>query len=211
MSNLLTDTSKLSKAIAKWGKDQVSLNVILHSLACSAVALASRDGRCDWLNELYSVLSPIMQDSFRAWLSPNAWTFEDKTTDDQKPSKWLSWNKDKGFHVIPGTVTQRPTFNAKTGASDNLMPIEAVAADFQNKFMGARKAADTANQLAWNDAIIKQITGLMKKLEKETGNHKNEAVTAKLKAVSADFTKTATSIVAELTGLDKLEVVAKAA
>lgn len=141
--SLISDGKALSKAIKTFGVNRLKLEQHLHTLACSAVALAAIDGRCDWLNDLHNAMSKAHQDSMRAWLGPQAAVFTDK--------KWITYTAKKGYSIIPQTVANRPTAER----------IEAVEGDFNLSFVH-KPVGESAKQLDWDAILLGRIMGVVK-------------------------------------------------
>lgn len=201
--SLELNTSKLSAAINGYAKSKDALNLKLHLIACSAVALAARDGRCEWMNELYSKLDKLTQDAFKAWVSPFSGTFDTPEVAAlvaadpkfQRP-RWIKFSKDEGFKVIPGLAANRP----------KLPLIEAVLADFANKFM-MHKTAREVVETAWDAGLMAKFESLKKAVEKAAKEHSTHPVVRERLAELDKYTKMLTVDATKvLSGLAALEV-----
>lgn len=113
----------------------------LHNAACDAVYLACKDGRANWLNELFAVLTPIHQGAFKAWL------VSDKTKlMGNEYLKFTAKPKVAGqfFTVKPQTTTVRAAI---------LPLIDPINDDIQLGFWVKEVKQAAKEELGWSDSI----------------------------------------------------------
>ena len=154
-SALMLDGKLLARAISHFAKARETLERNLHIYACSAVALAARDGRCDWLNSLHGSLSKAHQDAMRAWLNYKVVSpiFSGKP--------WIEYSNEDGYSILPDTVANRPTVGR----------CQEVANDFDLSFVH-KGAKSVAAELDWRDSAIKRLKGVVKALKAQETEHK---------------------------------------
>lgn len=179
-SLIVKDGKTLTAEIKAVGKGLREFEKRLHIVACSAVWLASKDGRCNWLNELFAELSQANRDYLRAWLSPTAKFNEQPLF---VSTTWLKFTKDatgNWFSIVPNTEKLRPDWivDEATGKASFVEDgiIGAVAGDFDRSFVH-KTAQATANTLAGLDDQIKSRFGgterFLKKLIEENPGSKD--------------------------------------
>lgn len=158
-SLIVKDGKTLTAEIKAVGKGLREFEKRLHIAACSAVWLASKDGRCNWLNELFAELSQANRDYLRAWLSPTAKFNEQPLF---VATTWLKYTKDatgNWFSIVPNTEKLRPDWivDEATGKASFVEDgiIGAVAGDFDRSFVH-KTAQQTANDIKGLDEQIEQ-------------------------------------------------------
>ena len=174
------EARNLSAKISSFHTAQGKLNITAHLLACSAVALAAKDGRCEWLNEMYAGLTPLNQSAFKSWLSAGSEVFFGK---DGKDHVWLRFMKDKGFTIVKDTMHLRPTQERIAEVAEDMSRA------FFNKTASEVVRVDTGYDL---DALLKQFENLSTKVENAQASGKVVVPTSflqRIKEMSVDATK----------------------
>lgn len=121
----------------------------LHTIACSAVRLAARFGRANWLNKLHSKLDQLEGNALQSW-------FSTRSSDPiWGKGEWLQFSAKDGFTVIPGTETLRPS-------DKHIVMVESkVALSFVHK-----SARGVAMDTGWNRKLVSQAKNFYQALQK---------------------------------------------
>lgn len=172
-SSIIKDGKKLTAEIKDIGGLYRKLDERLHIAACSAVYLASKDGRCNWLNELFSELTQSHRDYLRGWLSQSA-KFDDKSLWDC--GKWLKFERDatnNWFQIVPDTQKLRPQWTTDDSGKAEFLEhgiIDAVASDFNRSFVHKTVQETSNDVVSLDDQLANKFKGIesfVKKAMKE--------------------------------------------
>lgn len=148
---LIYSGKALTNEIAKFAAANVDRRSILHTVACSAVRLAARAGRANWLNQLHEALDRLEQQALQSWFNRDTIWGE---------AQWIEFSAKDGFSVIPGTEALRP--------SDK--QIVAVEADVRRAFVH-KSAQRVATDNGWNSKLAGQAKAFYAALQKAEKEH----------------------------------------
>ena len=135
---------KLSRRITAVTAGLGKMEIELHTVTCQALALVTRDGRANWLNELFSQLSQNNRDALRAWFNKSYGVFVGKP--------FLSYSEKKGFQIVTGTIDDRPS----------LEWIATLAGDMSRSFTAMRSIRLPTPAVGWDEGLKRRFEALAK-------------------------------------------------
>ena len=123
--------------------------VALHQAACMTIYHAAEYRECSFLNAFYNGLRVNDQTALRVWVGKNFLVPVEGT---EKPTSWINYSKDKGFHIRKGVKSEGlyeldtllvldPFYNKNVKEKDAIT-LEAILAMLHKAAERADKQAD---------------------------------------------------------------------